>query len=251
MSLPARLLVVDPEQRFPKAAKTLSAPLPDAVLHELGLGWHGAIHQWAADGRRLGAVLPAFLWQAFWRTRVCWHEQAGLIVVIEPRSDDAAQPETGADPSGALQAAQAALARGQAAADQRPRLPKPPALNTVVLVEDDPLVRAVCRRLLQERYFVLEAGGAAEALALADWLPWSADLLVSDINLPHVDGIALAGQWRRRWPMCPVLLLSGSFVPEAAGHLAALFLHKPFQAEELMRCAEMLLGKRVAPKLPA
>jgi CheY-like chemotaxis protein len=245
----ARLLVADPGRQLSAPAEaTLSAPLSRAVLEELGLGWRSSVHQWAADSRRLGAILPALLWQASWRTRVCLHERAGLIVVLEPRDDNGRQTEIGAELDGTLQAA---LARGRGPVDTRPRLPKPPALSTVMLVEDDPLVRAVCRRVLQDRYFVLEAGGGAEALAVAGWLPWAVDLLVSDINLPHMDGIALAQHWRRRWPMCPVLFLSGSFIPESAGHLPALFLHKPFQTEELLRCTETLLRDRVAPKLPA
>jgi CheY-like chemotaxis protein len=250
--LPARLLIADSGRRFADAGPALPAPLSDNVLAELGLAWHPTLHQWAADGRRLRAALPGLLWQTSWRTRVCVHERAGLIVVLEPRRDGVL-PDFGREFTGIVQGAlaQAALARTTDGAEARPRAAIPPAVKTVVLVDDEHLVRSVCRRVLQEHYFVLEAAGAEQALALAEWLPWPADLLVSDINLPGIDGIELAGQWGRRWPSSRLLLLSGSFVPETAGELSALFLHKPFQADELLRCTEMLLGLLVAPKLPA
>jgi PAS domain S-box-containing protein len=80
----------------------------------------------------------------------------------------------------------------------------------VVLVEDQPAVRAFTRDLLQGmgcevRSFV-DGEGALEALErLAD----PPHLLVADIVLPGSSGIEVAERFQNRWPALPVLLVSG------------------------------------------
>lgn len=66
---------------------------------------------------------------------------------------------------------------------------------TILYIEDSLDNRILVRRvLLAEGYDVLEAGGAAEGLELAqDNLP---DLVLVDINMPHLDGLSLASMMK-------------------------------------------------------
>jgi CheY-like chemotaxis protein len=221
------------------------APLPTAALNEWGVAPRAGSLELAADPRQLRFALRTFMQLAAWRTRLCLHEGQHLLAIVEPRTDsrpsEAAQAQIGAALRATiLSPSPARPAPGEAA--------QAPGMFTVFLVEDDPVVRWVCRRILQDHYFVAEAGNGLDALSLKDWLPWPVDLLVSDVNLPQMDGVTLARLWLEGDPAARVLLLSGSFFPEIAGTLPVLFLQKPFQAQELLRCTEVLLGARGAQR---
>lgn len=79
--------------------------------------------------------------------------------------------------------------------------------TTVLVVEDDPAVRAVLvRGLEREGYQVVGASGE-ERIDFRQ-LP-RVDVLVSDVGLPAETGYDLAQRCVRRWPHCEVILLSG------------------------------------------
>lgn len=106
----------------------------------------------------------------------------------------------------------------------------------VLLVEDDPELRtSLGERLTAAGFRVTLAGDAAQALALPRTGP---DVLVSDIDLgPGLDGIALAGEARRRWPRLQIVLISG-FFPNLLRHhhigSPTRFLLKPFRPTALV-----------------
>ncbi|WP_298818643.1 histidine kinase N-terminal 7TM domain-containing protein [Chloroflexus sp.] len=82
--------------------------------------------------------------------------------------------------------------------------------ETILLVEDEPEVRQSAARLLREQgYTVLEATHAQEAIDLA--LSYGDDLrlLISDVVLPHTDGISLGRQLQQLLPHVRVILMSG------------------------------------------
>jgi signal transduction histidine kinase/ActR/RegA family two-component response regulator len=85
----------------------------------------------------------------------------------------------------------------------------------VLLVDDEPAVRAVlAQELAEEGFNVIDAADGAAALALLD-RPVPVDLLVSDLAMPGIDGIALIREARRRCPGLPAILLTG-YAGEAA-----------------------------------
>ncbi|MFL5256720.1 MAG: response regulator [Rhodopila sp.] len=83
-------------------------------------------------------------------------------------------------------------------------------VHTILVVEDDPLVRMPIAEYLRDcGYIVVEAGDAQEAMALID-TDRSVSLVFSDVRMPgSVDGFGLASWIRRHHPDVPVLLTSG------------------------------------------
>jgi two-component system, cell cycle sensor histidine kinase and response regulator CckA len=132
------------------------------------------------------------------------------------------------------------------------RLAEPSAARdfTVLLVEDDPFVRRVSERALHRRgWNVLCAGSAEEALAILQGR--HCDLLISDVALPAMDGVALARQVLAGQPNIPIILTSGyerRTIGDTAKVANALFLTKPYgQAELLDAIARVMAGKSAAP----
>jgi two-component system, cell cycle sensor histidine kinase and response regulator CckA len=109
--------------------------------------------------------------------------------------------------------------------------PPPPGTETVLLVEDQDVVRRLASRLLVERgYRVVEASTPAEALALDD--DW--DLLLSDVVMPGMSGPELAEALAERRPAAAVLFVSGyTGAGVGAAALPGPLLGKPFTPSEL------------------
>jgi two-component system, cell cycle sensor histidine kinase and response regulator CckA len=106
----------------------------------------------------------------------------------------------------------------------------PPAV--ILFVEDEAPLRRLGTRLLQRAgHAVLAAASAESALERLAGQP-APSLLVSDLALPGMDGLALARGLRRRWPGLPVLLLSGY---GAGPGEEFRFLAKPFEPAALLR----------------
>jgi len=110
--------------------------------------------------------------------------------------------------------------------------------ETVLLVEDDEVVRAMVREVLQCRgYTVLEAAGPSEALEAAGRHAGPIPLLVTDVGLPDASGLELARQMARIRPGIRVLFISGYLDDGFAAEAAAVgpLLRKPFTPDALAR----------------
>ena len=123
-----------------------------------------------------------------------------------------------------------------------------PTTTTVLLVEDDPPLRMLMGRMLQNAgYKVLEATNGAAALdAIAKYRDEIA-LTISDVVMPHVDGFALSEQLRQIKPDARVLLVSGQADESVAirGGLkecGLAFLLKPFTQDALAAKVNALLA---------
>src|SRR3954462_3896043 len=112
----------------------------------------------------------------------------------------------------------------------------PPATASVMVVDDEPAVRAALERALRiERYDVRLAGDGAEALALlADRSP---EALVLDVAMPEIDGLEVCRRLRAAGDRTPVLMLTArdAIDDRVAGLDAGAADHpcKPFALREL------------------
>ncbi len=117
--------------------------------------------------------------------------------------------------------------------------PEPEKAKTILLVEDEVGIRALVRKILtREKYHVLEAGSAEDALKVAGAWEGSIDLLVTDVILPGIGGRDLAEGMRESIPGLKVLYVSGYTDDEAvrAGQFppGSQFLQKPFTLSALV-----------------
>ena len=110
--------------------------------------------------------------------------------------------------------------------------------ETILLVEDDDLLRELVRESLEEiGYRVLEAGSGEAALALAAQPTPPVDLLLTDVVMPQMSGREVAEQIQARQPGIKVLFMSGYMDDAVVRHglLTAEinFLPKPFTRSAL------------------
>jgi len=120
---------------------------------------------------------------------------------------------------------------------------------SILVVDDEPTMQDVLQRLLCDQgYAVATAATAEEAVAQLEERDF--DVVVSDIVMPGLDGLALLERSRSLNPRAAVILMTAYATVDSA--IAALrsgasdFLEKPFLAEELMRCVERALHYREA-----
>jgi CheY-like chemotaxis protein len=122
--------------------------------------------------------------------------------------------------------------------------------ETVLVVEDDPQVRAVACAILQRSgYTAVGAHNPGEAFLLCEDNPARFDLLLTDVLMPHLSGPQLAARLQKLRPQLRVLFMSGygeaalqergAQVPEGAR-----VLPKPVLPELLLRAVRAALDSR-------
>jgi DNA-binding NtrC family response regulator len=114
---------------------------------------------------------------------------------------------------------------------------------TVLLVEDEALIRFIGTEVLEEAGFeVIEAVNADEAVAILAEQS-EVKLLFSDIDMPGtMDGLTLAHVVHERWPDIKLLLTSGKHaIVEEALPDHGRFLPKPWTVNQLIRKVTMVL----------
>jgi two-component system cell cycle sensor histidine kinase/response regulator CckA len=120
--------------------------------------------------------------------------------------------------------------------------------ETILLVEDDEVVRALVREMLERHgYSVIEAGSGAEALRLCGRGGTAVDLVVTDVVMPGMSGSELAEQLSALYPGIRVLHTSGytdeAFVQHGVLLVGAAFLQKPFSMHALATKVREVLEK--------
>ena len=123
------------------------------------------------------------------------------------------------------------------------RIPQGEQAPSILVVEDEPLVRAVAVMHLQERGFsVIEAQDADEAMLILRH-DRSIAAVFSDVQMPgSMDGLALAQWLANTRPTVKVLLTSGRIIPDKP--MEWRFLAKPYKLEELEQELRNLLVAR-------
>ncbi len=116
----------------------------------------------------------------------------------------------------------------------------------ILLVEDEPVLRAQLRASLQEAgYVVDEADNGRDAQHLGETESFDASVL--DLGLPVLDGLSVLKHWRAAGHTMPVLILTArdSWHEKVAGIDAGAddYLAKPFHVEELLARLRALIRR--------
>jgi signal transduction histidine kinase/ActR/RegA family two-component response regulator len=121
---------------------------------------------------------------------------------------------------------------------------------TILVVDDEPTLRAVIRRaLVREGYSVICAEDGPSAQKLSSGHSGAIDLLVTDVVMPGQSGLSLARELRAQRPGLAVLFISGftfeESVPANDANERLAYLPKPFDTQQLTdRVQELLSGTR-------
>ncbi|MBK5265666.1 MAG: response regulator, partial [Alphaproteobacteria bacterium] len=117
--------------------------------------------------------------------------------------------------------------------------------GTILLVEDEDMVRSVAERALSRQgYKVLTATDGEEALEVLG-RGEAIDLMISDVVMPNMDGPTMVRQARKSFPDLPVLFMSGYAEEQLRKSIDidnVSFLPKPFSVTQLAEAARDALG---------
>jgi CheY-like chemotaxis protein len=130
----------------------------------------------------------------------------------------------------------------------RPALAHPTGDETILLVEDEEVVRMMLVEMLKfQGYTVFDAGMAETALTLAEEYEMPIQLLVTDMNMPGMSGWDLAKCLRTLHPGLPILFISGHNDHETQrwGKMEQPVdhLYKPFSLEDFLLKAREILDR--------
>lgn len=134
--------------------------------------------------------------------------------------------------------------------EERPA--QPTGTETILLVEDEPLVRTVFVAALRQRGFhVLEANNGEEALLVAQGFPGTIHLLVTDVVMPRLGGRKLAEILILDRPQVRTLYVSGYTENTVFDHSVltegVAFLQKPFVPATLVKKVRDVLDAALPP----
>jgi CheY-like chemotaxis protein len=121
--------------------------------------------------------------------------------------------------------------------------------ETILLTEDEPALRALCRHVLQmQGYTVVEASQGQKALRIAEEFEGTIHLLVTDVVMPVMGGRQLAERLVAVRPGLKVLYLSGytddAVVRHGVLEAETAFLQKPFTPAALAQKVRDVLDRQ-------
>jgi len=125
-------------------------------------------------------------------------------------------------------------------------------LPSIMIVDDEESVRTSLREILKGQFSIVTAGSAEEALEIirqnlhGDGC--GIDVVVSDICMTHMDGLALLKEIKRKNQRVEVIMVTGYPSPDNTLHAlrfgASDYIVKPFQAPEVVDSVKRVMDKR-------
>ncbi len=117
----------------------------------------------------------------------------------------------------------------------------------ILVVEDDQFVRSLLRAVLERQgYSVIEAENGAEGLQAYQAKP--TDVVITDIQMPGMDGLEMSLKLRRAFPTARILAMSGGKrALNMAKTLVQYTLEKPLCMEELLHTVQQLVSAAGIP----
>jgi CheY-like chemotaxis protein len=117
-------------------------------------------------------------------------------------------------------------------------------MATVLVVDDDAGVRQIAAIILEQKgHQILKASNGLEGLMVYSSYRANLDLVLTDIDMPQMNGIELAARIRARDPSKKILLMSGRAPDDCPGADNYPMLSKPFGPDQLMAAVDELLAK--------
>ncbi len=117
-------------------------------------------------------------------------------------------------------------------------------MSRVLVVDDSPVDRRLAGGLLEKHFEVAYAEHGKDALAQIGAGP--PDLVVTDLQMPQMNGLELVGQIRSRYPLVPVILMTGQGSEDIAVRAleqgASSYVPKPNLARDLLDTVENVLS---------
>ena len=115
----------------------------------------------------------------------------------------------------------------------------------ILVVDDEPAVADTIRMVLAFRGHQVEIADAAET-ALTKFEPGKYDLVITDLSLPRMDGLALAAAIRERAPAQPIILVTAyaESIQSDKERLAKVdfLMGKPFSLQQLQEALLKIFG---------
>ena len=113
----------------------------------------------------------------------------------------------------------------------------------ILIIDDEPIIREACTRVLEDNYDVETADCAIEGIKKLDKTNY--DLVLLDIKMPKLDGFEALQLIKNQWPDLKVLIVTGYSTEEnaikAVKEGAFGFLEKPFNPSLLLKVVENAL----------
>lgn len=119
----------------------------------------------------------------------------------------------------------------------------------VILAEDEKFAQTLIKQILRQigivEPLIVNDGSAAHA-TLDQWQ--GADLIISDFNMPYINGMELLRIVRQKWPQTAFLMITGTTTRQLVEEAVALgvdgFIAKPFSLEQIRSRMAAAIRKR-------
>ncbi|MDA8388923.1 MAG: response regulator [Nitrospiraceae bacterium] len=120
--------------------------------------------------------------------------------------------------------------------------------KSILAIDDEEIVRMCCSRILRTAgYDVDTSSGGPGALEMTEEKKY--DVVLTDLKMPGMDGIALMVELKKRLPDARVIVVTGYSTIETATRAMTMgaynYLEKPFSPESLLAVVRDALGEKV------
>lgn len=116
-----------------------------------------------------------------------------------------------------------------------------PRVRVLVVDDEESIRRMVGKMLGVLGYEAVMAANGLQALNYLSSSPRSVEILITDLEMPELDGHAIIREARRIRPDLGLILMSAN--PQGSAPEDAILLDKPFTIDKLAECLDLALGK--------
>lgn len=125
------------------------------------------------------------------------------------------------------------------------RIPWPVNMRVLVVDDDESIRRLVGKMLRVLGHEGVMAENGLQALNYLSSSPGLIEMLITDLQMPELDGYAVIQEARRIRPDLGLVLMSAN--PEGSAPEDAIFLYKPFTLETLAKCLDLAAMRQIFP----